>query len=162
VLRPWWPRRRRSVTSPTGIPIFTLLSPNGCSPKRGILCIFRTSDITGRGISGVNQFLIDVALSRKFLRKWKSTGVAPSPIDIDVTNDSLLPLWQALSSRVAANLAVSSAEEIDRELEAAPSGLISAIEKLGDRFHLYRSEHRKLHLDQIEEALRRLDSTDPA
>jgi hypothetical protein len=32
--------------------------------------------------------------------------------------------------------------------------LISAIEKLGERFRLYRSEHRKLHLDEIEEALR--------
>ena len=96
------------------------------------------------------------------IRKWKSSGVAPSPIDIDVTNDSLLPLWQALSPRAAANLAISSAEEIDRELEAAPSDLISAIEKLGERFRLYRSEHRKLHLDEIEEVLRRLDSTDPA
>ena len=25
------------------------------------------------------------------MQKWKLTGVAPSPIDIDVTNDSLLP-----------------------------------------------------------------------
>ena len=67
MLRPWWPRRRRSVTSPTGIPIFTLLSPEGCSPRRGILCIFRTSDVTGRQISGVDQLLINVTLSRKFL-----------------------------------------------------------------------------------------------
>lgn len=96
------------------------------------------------------------------MRKWKSSGVAPSPIDVDVVNDSLLPLWRALPSRAAANLAVSSAEEIDRELEAAPSGLISAIEKLGERYRLYRSEHRKLHLDEIEEVLRRLGSTDPA
>jgi hypothetical protein len=89
--------------------------------------------------------------------KWKSSGVAPSPIDIDLTNDSLLPLWQALSPRAAANLAVSSAEAIDRELEAAPSNLISEIEKLGERFRLYRSEHRKLHLDEMEEVLKRVD-----
>ena len=92
------------------------------------------------------------------MRKWKLSGVAACPIDFDLTNDSLLPLWQALSPRVAANLAVSSAEKIDRELEAAPSDLISAIEKLGDRFRLYRSEHRKLHLDEMEEVLKRLDS----
>jgi hypothetical protein len=96
------------------------------------------------------------------MRKWKSSGVAPSPIDVDVTNDSLLPLWQALPPRAAANLAVSSAEEIDLELEAAPADLISAIKKLGERYRLYRSEHRKLHLDEIAEVLRRLDSTDPA
>ena len=89
------------------------------------------------------------------MRKWKLTGVAPSPIeDIDVTNDSLLPLLLALPPRTAANLAISSAEAIDRELEESPSDLISAIENLGERFRLYRSEHRKLHLDQIEEFLK--------
>ena len=88
------------------------------------------------------------------MRKWKETEVATSPIDIDVTNDALLPLWLALPPRTAAKLAISSAEAIDRELEESPSELISAIEDLGERFRLYRSEHRKLHLDQIEEVLR--------
>jgi hypothetical protein len=87
------------------------------------------------------------------LRKWKSTGVTPSPIDIDVTNDSLLPLWLALPPRSAAKLAVTSAEAIDRELEEAPSELISEIQKLGDKFRLYRFVHRKMHLDRIEEFL---------
>ena len=93
------------------------------------------------------------------MRKWKLTGVAPSPIDIDVTNDSLLPLWLALAPRAAAKLAVASAEAIDRELEESPSEFISAIENLGERFRLYRSEHRKLHLDDIEEFLRNKDAT---
>jgi hypothetical protein len=88
------------------------------------------------------------------MQKWKATEVAPSPIDIDVTNDALLPLWLALPPRAAAKLAISSAEAIDRELEEASSELISDIENLGERFRLYRSEHRKLHLDQIEEVLR--------
>jgi hypothetical protein len=87
------------------------------------------------------------------MRRWKMTGVALSPIDPDVTNDSLLPLWLALPPRVAANLAVSAAEAVDRELEEAPPELILAIENLGDRFRLYRSEHRKLHLDHIEQFL---------
>jgi hypothetical protein len=54
---------------------------------------------------------------------------------------------------VSANLAVSSAEEIDRELEEASSDLITKIESLGEKFRLYRSVHRKLHLDEIEEIL---------
>ena len=54
------------------------------------------------------------------LRKWKHSGVVePSPIDIDLTNDSLLAQWLAIPPRAAADLAVSSAEEIDRELEEA-------------------------------------------
>ena len=84
------------------------------------------------------------------VRKWKKSGVVePSPIDIDITNDSLLSLWLALPPRTAANLAVSSAEEIDRELEEASSDLITKIESLGEKFRLYRSIHRKLHVDQI-------------
>ena len=91
--------------------------------------------------------------SLALMRKWKSTGVTPSPIDIDVTNDSLLPLWLALPPRSAAKLAVTSAEAIDREIEEAPSELISEIQKLGDKFRLHRSVHRKMHLDRIEEFL---------
>jgi len=84
------------------------------------------------------------------MRKWKLGGVELSPIDIDVTNDSLLPLCLAIPPRAAANLAVSSAEAIDRELEEAPSELITTIEGLGEKLRLYRSNHRKQHVDQIE------------
>lgn len=87
------------------------------------------------------------------MHKWKLNGVAPSPIDIDVTNDSLLPLCFAIPPRAAANLAVSSAEAIDRELEEAPAHFVSTIASLGEKFRLYRSVHRKLHLDRIEEFL---------
>ncbi|MFX0200242.1 MAG: hypothetical protein ACFFCW_29330 [Candidatus Hodarchaeota archaeon] len=94
------------------------------------------------------------------MRKWKKSGVVEiSPIDIDVTNDSLLSLWLAIPPRVAANLAVSSAEEIDRELEEASSDLIIKIESLGEKPRLYRSMHRKLHVDQIEELLNKRGST---
>jgi len=87
------------------------------------------------------------------LRKWQQDRVEPSPIDIDVTNDSLLPLWRAIPPRAAADLAVSSAEAIDRELEEASPRLIDEIESLGEKFRLYRSIHRKLHIDEIEELL---------
>ncbi len=89
------------------------------------------------------------------MRKWKKSGVELSPIDIDLTNDSLLCLWLALPPRAAANLAVSSAEAIDRELEEASSDLITTIESLGEKFRLYRSIHRKLHLDEVEELLQK-------
>jgi len=87
------------------------------------------------------------------MHKWKKTEVAPSPIDDDVTNDALLPLLWAIPPRMAANLAVSAAEVIDLELEKASDNLIADIVKLGDRFRLYRSDHRKAHLDQIENLL---------
>ena len=88
--------------------------------------------------------------SLMLMRKWQREGVKLLPIDIGVTNDSLLPLLLAIPPRTAARLAVSAAEAIDRELENASSELITAIEALGEDFRLYRSIHRKLHLDEIE------------
>jgi hypothetical protein len=92
--------------------------------------------------------------SMMLMRKWQRDGVELSPIDIDVTNDSLLPLLLAIPPRTAVQLAVSAAEAIDRELENASSELISAIEGLGENFRLYRSIHRKLHLDEIEDIIK--------
>ncbi len=90
------------------------------------------------------------------LRKWQREGVTPSPMDIDVTNDALLALWRVIPPRAAANLAVAAAEAVDRELEAASPELIDAIRELGEDYRLFRSIHRKLHLDEIEAVISRL------
>jgi hypothetical protein len=90
------------------------------------------------------------------LRKWKKSGnVELSSIDIDVTNDCLLPLWRALEPRVAANLAVSSAQEVDREVECIPPDLVPKIECIGEKNKVYRSVHRKMHIDQIGDLLKK-------
>jgi len=88
------------------------------------------------------------------MRKWKQNGVAASPVDDDVTNDALLPLCLAIPPRIAANLAIAAAEAIDRGLEQASAELIADIAALGDKFRLWRSIHRRTHLDQIEARLR--------
>jgi hypothetical protein len=94
------------------------------------------------------------------MRRWKNSGIVePSPIDIDLTNDSLLSQWLAVPPRTAANLAVSAAEEIDRELEEASSDLIKKTESLGEKFRLYRSIHRKLHVDQIIASLNSMNTS---
>lgn len=88
------------------------------------------------------------------MRKWATTPVERSPIDEDVTNDALLPICLAIPPRISAKLAVSCAKAIDLELEGAPDKLITDIMKLGDRFRLFRADHRKIHLDQIERFLK--------
>ena len=89
------------------------------------------------------------------IRKWKKNGVIePSPIDIEVINDALLSLWLLLPSREAANLAVSCAESIDRELEETAIDFVKKIKDIEGKSRVYRSIHRKMHLDQIEERLR--------
>ena len=87
------------------------------------------------------------------MKRWKRGGVAPSLVDTDAVNDALLPLCLAIPSRDAANLAVAASEAIDQELEQASPELIAEIERLGDKFRLWRSEHRRVHLDEIEAIL---------
>jgi len=88
------------------------------------------------------------------LRRWQKTGkVELSPIDIDLTNEALLPLWRALPGRTAGELALAAAEAIDRELEAYPKQIIPLIEPAGARYSLYRAKHRQWHLDQIDKAV---------
>lgn len=92
--------------------------------------------------------------SLSLMRKWASKGVSPEPIDFELTNECLLPMWRALTPRAAADLAVSAAKAVDRAIEEAPSSLISEIERIEDRSRLYRSKHRKMHLDEIEAFLK--------
>lgn len=87
------------------------------------------------------------------LRRWATDGITASPIDPHVVNDALLPFFKAIPARQAAALATAAAEAVDKELENASDELIAAISALGDRFRLFRSDHRRLHLDQIREAL---------
>jgi hypothetical protein len=89
------------------------------------------------------------------IQKWKQAGVSPNSIDDNVTNNALLSLCPAIPARVAMKLAVEAAEEVDLELENAPNEFIEAIAELGDRFRLYRCDHRRLHLDQIERFLQK-------
>ena len=85
------------------------------------------------------------------IRKWKKTGVVePSPVDLEIINEALLPQWLSLPPRKAAGLAVSSAESVDRELEQTSIETIEKIFRVEDGSRLYRSIHRKMHLDQIE------------
>jgi len=89
------------------------------------------------------------------VRKWKQKGVFPeSSMDGDIINDALLPLCLAIPPRKAANLAVSTAETLDHELEKLSPEMITAIEKLGDRHALNRAIHRKMHLDEIDALLK--------
>jgi hypothetical protein len=87
------------------------------------------------------------------VRRWKQKGITPSPIDEDLINDTLVPFFLALPPRQAAGLSLSIAQELDRELEELPAGLVEEINKMGDLHALNRGIHRKMHLDDIEKRL---------
>ncbi len=95
------------------------------------------------------------------LRKWKENSkVTFPPVDWDtindtlLPNDALLPFLLEIPPRTAANMASSSAESYDRELEDTRPEIIAEIELLEDETRLYRSIHRRMHLDEIEALLK--------
>jgi hypothetical protein len=80
--------------------------------------------------------------------------VVDIPIDLAV-NDISLPLWAAIPPRTAAELAVASAEALDRRLAELPAAQVAAMRTRSERW-IDRSLHRNAHLDEIEAALNTL------
>ena len=87
------------------------------------------------------------------LDRWEREGPGPSPVDVEVINRALLPVWLALPGRAAAEAAVAAADEVDRRLELLPSHLIEAVLAEGSPVKPDRANHRAKHLDEIERAL---------
>ena len=87
------------------------------------------------------------------IKRWKQTGVKPSPADVDVINDGMKPLLLAIPPRKIAEMAMEAATAVDREIEGLNPDLIAQIEAQGTNFRLNRGLHRKAHMDQIETAI---------
>jgi hypothetical protein len=87
------------------------------------------------------------------INKWKKGGIGPSPIDTDVVNEATRLLCLAIAPRTAAELAISSATALDREIENLSQDLVEGIKTIGSSVHLDRAEHRKMHLGEIEKVL---------
>jgi len=73
-------------------------------------------------------------------------------IDIFV-NDISLPLWAAIPPRLAARIAIQSAETLDKRLETFPPPLLEEIYTYNKRW-VDRSLHRGEHLDEADAALK--------
>jgi hypothetical protein len=90
----------------------------------------------------------------RLMEQYEKGGVAPSAVDVDVINDTVQALAQAIPPRAAARLAVDAAERVDRRLEALPDRLLDGVVALNRPFNPERHIHRAEHLDEIERALR--------
>ena len=73
-------------------------------------------------------------------------------IDIFV-NDLSLPLWAAIPPRAAAQIAIETAETLDKQLEEFPPALLDEIYAYNKRW-VVRSLHRGEHLDEADAALK--------
>lgn len=92
------------------------------------------------------------------LNHWKENGIAPSPYDVDAINEAQKPFLLALPPRVAATLALQSAEAIDFEIEKTPDEFAKKILTAKVQFKFERHVHREYHFKEIEEALRKQTS----
>jgi len=93
------------------------------------------------------------------LDEWERRGPSWTPPvesagDVDWVNDAAKPLCLALPPRVAAELAVSVANTVDRRVAAVSDAIIEANAR-APVLNWRRSVHRREHLDEIERALGR-------
>ena len=92
------------------------------------------------------------------LQRWQAEGLDPSLIDMMVVNESLKVICHAIEPRAAAELALSAAEKIDRELETLTGEQAKKIEEHATatetQFRMNRSLHRDGHLNDIEALLK--------
>jgi len=91
---------------------------------------------------------------------WKGTPHGPAPRtidqnDVDWINDSAKALCLALPPRTAARLALATAEAVDRAVEELSDAQVAANTAAGRPLNLFRAEHRREHLDEIDLALRK-------
>src|SRR5512139_3511667 len=67
--------------------------------------------------------------------------------------DLSLPLWAAIPPRAAAQIAIETAETLDKQLEEFPPALLDEIHAYNKRW-VVRSLHRGEHLDEADAALK--------
>ncbi len=88
------------------------------------------------------------------IHNWRTGDVSPSPVDVDVINDTMKRFFLELPARTAVRMALEAAEAIDTELENLPLSWVNRAAEQG-RLRRRRCEHREEHLAQIERLLGR-------
>ena len=89
------------------------------------------------------------------LLKRGATTPKESSNDVDWINDAAKPTQLALSPRRAATLAVDTARAADQAVATLSDDLIAKNAAAGSPIKLLRAEHRREHLDEIEQVLAR-------
>jgi DinB family protein len=89
------------------------------------------------------------------LRLWAAGDFVSGAYDSTVFNDAVQPLLELIPPRELARAAVRAAKEIDELLLEVSDELLETALARPDAPHVDRGEHRRHHLDRIENALGR-------
>ena len=95
-----------------------------------------------------------IILLTELLKRGVSIPVE-NPVDVEWINDAAKPAQLALPPRRAATLAVETARATDQAVAALSDDLLAKNVAAGSPINLLRAEHRREHLDEIEQVLRR-------
>jgi len=87
------------------------------------------------------------------LRLWAAGDRRGEAYESSVFNDAIQPLLALIPPERIGQAALEAAEEVDALLLELPDETIQAALARPDAPHVDRGEHRRHHLDQIEEAL---------
>jgi hypothetical protein len=90
----------------------------------------------------------------ELLHRWQTCEIVPSPVDIDVINDSLKPICLEVSPSASLHLVLHSADRLDSFIESLPLDWVNRAAQQG-RLRRRRCEHREEHCDEIEAVLGR-------
>lgn len=88
------------------------------------------------------------------LKRWRSDMPSISTLDVDAVNESVKAISLAVPASAVVQLVRGAAEAADREAEQVTPELRAAVEGAGRGRILRRFIHRRVHLDQIEAALK--------
>ncbi len=86
-------------------------------------------------------------------RTRKEGKLVPADLDSSIVNDIALPTWKLVPGPDAAQLALATAEALDRSLEAFPAALLETVNAHNSRW-VSRYLHRNEHLDEVDRALK--------
>ena len=93
------------------------------------------------------------------LDRWGPDGRGTAPTyeeeAVDWINDATKPIFLAMPPRVAAQTAVDAAEAADRAVAEMSDDLLAENDRIGTVINPVRAEHRREHLDELEQAFPR-------
>ena len=90
----------------------------------------------------------------ELVNRWRRDGaVTASPLDSEMLNLALLPIWLSIPPIRAAALALEAAEAADACVAGLDAALLAGLAAAGTPLKLNRAEHRQEHIDQFEKAL---------
>ena len=87
--------------------------------------------------------------------RWRGEGeLAPFPLDAELDNAALEKLLLAIPRKKAVQLALEAAETADSRIASLTDDQLVRIAAVNQSVNMFRSEHRREHIEQITIALK--------